>query len=110
MSSIEAAKEETEKAAAAALEAVQTAVPRHGQDLTLLEALDKALEGAKRSSQKRFSESNAAAGVITADIAKLQQLLQPQVRPCMTCSSTPFTRHDLLKRPSSVYLILFATW
>ncbi len=84
VSSTEAAKEDTEKAAAAALEAVLAAVPRHRQDLTLLEALDKALEGAKRLSQKRFSESNAAAGVITADIAKLQQLLQPQVRPCTT--------------------------
>ncbi|DBA80649.1 TPA: hypothetical protein ACH3X1_007895 [Trebouxia sp. C0004] len=78
VSSTEAAKEETEKAAAAALEAVLAAVPRHRQDLTLLEALDKALEGTKRLSQKRFSESNAAAGVITVDIAKLQQLLQPQ--------------------------------
>lgn len=91
MSSTEAAKEETEKAAAAALEAVLAAVPRHRQDLTLLEALDKALDGAKRLSQKRFSESNAAAGVITADIAKLQQLLQPQVRPCMTFYPTLFT-------------------
>ena len=90
VSSTEAAKEETEKVAAAALEAVLAAVPRHRQDLTLLEALDKALDGAKRSSQKRFSESNAAAGVITADIAKLQQLLQPQVRPCMTSCSAIF--------------------
>ncbi|DBB04647.1 TPA: hypothetical protein ACH3X1_012711 [Trebouxia sp. C0004] len=78
VSSAEAAKEETEKAAAAALEAVLAAVPRHRLDLTLLEALDKALESAKRLSQKRFSESNAAAGLITADIVKLQQLLQPR--------------------------------
>jgi len=90
VSSTEAAKEETEKAAAAALEAVLAAVPRHRQDLTLLEALDKALEGAKRLSQKRFSESNAAAGVITANIANLQQLLQPQVGPCVTFYSTLF--------------------
>lgn len=90
VSSTEAAKEETEKAAAAALEAVLAAVPRHRQDLTLLEALDKALEGAKRLSQKRFSESNAAAGVITADIATLQQLLQPQVGPCMISCLTIF--------------------
>ncbi len=105
MSSTDAAKEETEKAAAAALEAVLAAVPRHRQDLTLLEALDKALEGAKRLSQKRFSESNAAAGVITADIAKLQQLLQPQVRPCMTFY---FRSHDLLIDPLQ-YVALFAT-
>lgn len=91
VSSVEAAKEETEKAATAAVEAVLAAVPRHRQDLTLLEALDKALDGAKRLSQKRFSESNAAAGVITADIAKLQQLLQPQVRLCMTLYSNLFT-------------------
>ena len=91
VSSTEAAEEETEKAATAALEAVLAAVPRHRQDLTLLEALDKALEGAKRLSQKRFSESNVAAGVITTDIAKLQQLLQPQVRSCTTFYSTLFT-------------------
>ena len=54
-------------------------MPRHRQDLTLIEALDKALEGARKACQKRFSESTAAAGLITADIAKLQQLLQPQV-------------------------------
>ena len=105
MSSTDAAKEETEKAAAAALEVVLAAVPRHRQDLTLLEALDKALDGAKRLSQKRFSESNAAAGVITADIAKLQHLLQPQVRPCMTFYTT-FFKTLLYKRAPSVCGVL----
>ena len=79
ISSIEAAKQETEQRSAEALGVVLAAVPRHCQDLTLIEALDRALEGAKRSANKKFSESTAAAGIITADIAKLQQLLQPQV-------------------------------
>ncbi len=65
--------------AGTALDMVLAAVPRHRQDLTLIEALDKALDGAKRAASKKFSERTAAAGVITADIAKLQQLLQPQV-------------------------------
>ena len=54
MSSTEAAKEETEKAAAAALEAVLAAVPRHRQDLTLLEALTKPLK-AQRGYLRRGS-------------------------------------------------------
>jgi len=59
VSSTEAAKEETEKAAAAALEAVLAAVSRHRQDLTLLEALDKA--------------SKAQRGYLTRGSAKAMQ-------------------------------------
>lgn len=61
------------------MEAVLAAVPRHRQDLALIEALDKSLDGAKKTANKKFGDSTAAAGVITAEIAELQQLLQPQV-------------------------------
>ena len=65
--------------AAEALEAVLAAIPRHRQDLLLIEALDKALDAAKKTANTRFSESNAAAVAIQSQIAAMQQLLQPQV-------------------------------
>lgn len=81
LSSIEAAKTGAEAKAAEALETVLAAVPRHRQDLVLIEALDKALDGAKKAATKKFVGSTAAAGTITTQIAALQQLLQPQVDP-----------------------------
>lgn len=81
LSSIEAAKTGAEAKAAAALETVLAAVPRHRQDLVLIEALDKALDGAKKAATKKFIGSTAAAGAIATQIAAVQQLLQPQVGP-----------------------------
>lgn len=79
LDSIEAAKTGAEAKAAEALETVLAAVPRHRQDLVLIEALDRALAGAKKAATKKFVDSNAAAGNIAIQIAALQQLLQPQV-------------------------------
>lgn len=79
LSSIEAAKTGAEAKAAAALETVLAAVPRHRQDLVLIEALDKALDGAKKAATKKFVGSTDAGGTIATQIAALQQLLQPQV-------------------------------
>lgn len=79
LSSIEAAKTSAEAKAAEALETVLAAVPRHRQDLVLIEALDRALDGAKKAATKKFVDSNAAASYIATQIAALQQLLQPQV-------------------------------
>ena len=87
LSSIEAAKTGAEAKAAEALETVLAAVPRHRQDLALIEALDRALDGAKKAATRKFVDSNAAAGTITTQIAALQQLLQPQVStPPLTVS------------------------
>lgn len=79
LSSVEEATIDTEAKATQALGSVMAAVPRHKQDLTLLEALDKSLDAAKRTATKKLSNSSAAGGAITAEIAQLQLLLQPQV-------------------------------
>ena len=79
LSSIEAAKTGAEAKAAEALETVLAAVPRHRQDLVLIEALDRALAGAKKAAAKKFVDSSAAASDIATQIAALRQVLQPQV-------------------------------
>ena len=79
LSSIEAAKAGAEAKAAEALETVLAAVPRHRQDLVLIEALDRALDRAQKTATKKFVDSTAASGTIATQIAALQQLLQPQV-------------------------------
>lgn len=79
LSSVEAAKTDAEAKATEALEAVLAAVPRHRQDLVLIEALDKALDRATKMATKQFGNSTAAAGAIAEHIAALQQLMQPQV-------------------------------
>ena len=87
LSSIEGAKTGAEVKAAEALESVLAAVPRHRQDLVLIQALNRALDGAKKTATKKFVNSNAAAGTIATQIAALQQLLQPQVTtPSLTVS------------------------
>ena len=79
LNSIEAFKTDTEAKAVEVLQSVLVAVPRHRHDLTLIEALDKALAGARNTANKKFMASSEAGGVITAEIAALQHLLQPQV-------------------------------
>lgn len=81
LGSVEAAKTDAEAKATEALEAVLAAVPRHRQDLVLIEALDKALDRATKTATKQFGTSMAAAGAISEHIAALQQLLQPKVSP-----------------------------